>query len=334
MSSSFDALTTDERLQRMDELAERALAAFALSGAQREFLSYTNNVLYRVNDGQQMYVLRVHRPGLKRLEWLQSELMWLQALCQAGISAPQPVNGVHTGMLDGYAGEVYCTLLRWIDGESIPTDDLTTEHVETIGRYAAQLHNFSADYVPPSGFIRPNLDYAGLFGEQSPYYPGADAQAMIDRLGGEVIAAIMARVYEVMQTLDQLPDSFGMIHADLLPKNLLWNGDAIAAIDFDDSAFGYFLYDLAPILLGLKTRKDYDALVEALWTGYASQRALPADFRTMTETLVAGRYVASIRWVAGNTGHPAIIGKAEQIITQRIEQLRATLQTGRLQLIT
>ncbi|MBK8136896.1 MAG: hypothetical protein IPK52_13880 [Chloroflexi bacterium] len=48
------------------------------------------------------------------------------------------------------------------------------------------------------------------------------------------------------------------------------------------------------------------------------------------ETLVAGRFVASCRWVAAHREHPAYRGKVESILAERAARLAGFLETGAL----
>ena len=138
-------------------------------------------------------------------------------------------------------------------------------------------------------------------------------------------------VHTVMDDLGKDDDAYGMIHADLLPKNVLFDeAGAMAVVDFDDCAWGFYLYDLAPVLWASRNHARYGAIQEALWIGYTSEHPHDEQQRDYLEVLVAARHVASCRWIAGNTGHPAIRGNATQIIAERVEEMHTFLQTGTL----
>jgi Ser/Thr protein kinase RdoA (MazF antagonist) len=191
----------------------------------------------------------------------------------------------------------------------------------------ATLHDFSAGYVPPAGFDRPHLDWEGLFGARSTYNPGDGGQIIQpDQLA--VMDAVAERVRQVMRRLDEEDASFGLIHADFIAKNMLFTADRVCAIDFDDCAFGYYLYDLAPVLLQYSPLPGYADLKDALWQGYTARRPLPARYRDDLETFVAGRHVASMRWIAGNLHNPRIRERAPQILIDRTDELRGFLETG------
>lgn len=342
---AFDLLDHDQRVTRLTNLATEAVDAYGLPTDQITLLSYTNNAVFLVVDSHSkyvknaQYVLRVHRPGLKRLAWLNAELAWLSAIRRnTALSVPEPIGAVHCGELNGVDLPVYCTLLGWVPGQAFQVEAMTPEHIRAIGRFAAELHTFSASYTPPDDFERPSLDWEGLFGTRSPYHSQAEAGLVFTNAHEQVINATTARVRETMSALDAEAQqsgqqTFGLIHADLIAKNILFDGEDhqhIGVIDFDDCAFGYYLYDLSPMLWVSRTLPNYQEVKAALWEGYTSVRELPAVDRDYLEAFVAARHVASCRWVAGNANHPAIKGKAAGIISQRITELDHYLQHGAL----
>src|SRR5690606_32614158 len=229
---------------------------------------------------------------------IESELMWLRHLNESSdLSVPSPAAPLYTGQLEGVSQPVYGVLFRWLEGECRDSDTLTPADFERIGGFIPRLHQHSRRFTPPAGFDgpafdRPALDFEGLFGENSPYQPGPEGEALITSQQHEVIGTATDRIREAIAALDeQRPHSFGLIHADLIVKNLLWRQDVtatsmLAALDFDDCAFGYYLYDLAPLLLYSKHEPDYPERRNALWSGYTRHTdSIDTDFETL-EALV------------------------------------------------
>ncbi len=322
----FHTLDYNTQIARFDALATAALHAYDLADADCTLMSYTNNTIYCVVAGTWRGVLRLHRPGLKARTWIESERVWLAALhAHSSLYVPEPLRTIYSGRLAGVEDPVHCDLLGWVDGESIALDALTPAQIEAIGAFAARLHGM--DWEPPAGFVRPHLDWEGLFGERSPYNPQAGAH-LFTEAQRQVIDAVTARVRETMDMLDD----YGLIHADLLPKNLLFGGgdDLPGAVDFDDCAFGYRLYDLAGMLWVSRQREDFPVMRAALWGGYTRVRPLDDSQQVHLEAFLAARHVASCRWIAGNTANPVIRERAPQIIAERVEELRGYLSHGRL----
>lgn len=315
MNNRFHQLDYREQVNRFERLASQALVHFGLPDAALDLTAYTNNTVFRVQAGSERYALRLHRPGHKPLRWIESELMWLRTL-SAELSVPTPVGDVYTDELDGVDEPVYCVLLTWVDGQPIMAGDHTAAQLQAVGAFAARLHTIR--FEPPSGFERPTLDCAGLFGSDSPYNPGEG-----ERFFTADHRVVMAEVIDQVCAVMAAGPAFGLIHADLIAKNLLFDGETVGAVDFDECGYGYYAYDLTPMLWVNRDREDYDAIREAIVTGYNR----PLDH---LDTFVAARHVASCRWIAGNADHPAIRGKVPDILEHRVNEMKRFLKTGRL----
>ena len=116
----------------------------------------------------------------------------------------------------------------------------------------------------------------------------------------------------------------------MLLQNILFHEGEVRALDFEYCGWGYYLYDLTPLLWQLKPQSRYPELEQALWDGYTSIRPLSSRHRELLETFIAGRQVASMRWVAANRHNPAYQGKVEGILAQRTVELQGFLETGML----
>lgn len=329
--SDFATLDYQGQIERLTQLGERALVHFGLAGAGLTLANYTNNAVYRVDAGAERFALRIHRPGLKKRSWIQSEREWLTALTRdTELHVPVPVDDIYTGTLEGADGEVYVVLFRWIEGHILRASEMTPEHAYAVGQFTARLHDASRKFLPSHGFERPRLDYEGLFGDDSPYNPGIRGEGLFSAEQRSIMAAASQHIQAVMHELDAVEGSFGLIHADLIWKNVLHHGDQVGAIDFDDCAYGYLLYDLAPMLLSFKDEQNGSALRQALWNGYTSTAHHAVGYQDLMETFVAARHIASIRWIAGNMSNPSVRDRAPEIITHRVQTLARFLDTGSL----
>jgi Ser/Thr protein kinase RdoA (MazF antagonist) len=218
-------------------------------------------------------------------------------------------------------------MLCWIEGTFYQNEAIPLDCVRQAGELLARLHDFAAGFRPQADFIRPRLDWGGLFGENSPYHPG-DGAAIFTAEQRIIFAEVEARVRLVMDEIGQTPDQFGLIHGDFIAKNWLFNDAGAAALDFDDCAWGYSLYDLAPALLQFKVEARYAALRAALLEGYSVLRPLDEADLARLEALIAARHLASCRWLAGHLHHPRIRERAAALIAARSAELARFLQTG------
>lgn len=333
---TFADLSYEQQVQRFTAAAHSLLPRYGLTGAHLELLSYANNAVFKVSlSPSENYVLRIHRPGHKQIEWIRSELIWLNALNDASVAqVPRPVPTTQGEWLVEMEIELLpdrlpCVLFQWIEGQFYTADAIPIDKVYQASAFLAHLHQFSLTFETPPNFTRPLLDWEGLFGERSPYNPGEGAR-IFTADQKIVFAEVEERVQAIFLELDKHPPSIGIIHADFLPKNFLFTETGVAAIDFDDSSWGYYLYDLSPSLLLFKSEKRYEVLRDAWIGGYTSVRELPSHYAEYLEAFMAARHLASCRWQAGHLHNPRIREHAAEVIAKRTEDLRRFLQTGAL----
>jgi Ser/Thr protein kinase RdoA (MazF antagonist) len=70
----------------------------------------------------------------------------------------------------------------------------------------------------------------------------------------------------------------------------------MALIDFDDSAYGWHLYDLASALVEDRLARDYEVLRTALLRGYCEHRRLEARDIELLPVFMLVRGMAIIGW--------------------------------------
>ncbi len=321
------------------DLAADAVRVWGLTLEALDWLSYSSNAVFAVRTTDARNVLRLSLPGRIKASRLRSELEWLRAIRQrTDLLAPNPVPVSVKEKEQLYATlphellppphYVYGVLFEHIEGRSKSASELTAGDCRRIGRYLGRLHQ-EAQFDMPTAFDRPRLDQPGLFGAESPY-GSADESRALEAGQREVFAQVAQRVGQIMARLDGERDSFGLIHADLLAKNVLFGSNTIAAVDFEFSAWGYFLYDLAPLLWQLRGDRsaDYDQLEGALLDGYLSARHDANVDREALEVFIAARQLASCRWLLQNLHHPQLRDAAPPLIRQRTAELEQFLCSG------
>lgn len=337
--SEFSQWNLREQKALYYEIAAGILPQWGLSVESIAWLSYSTNAVFLVHSGDGEFVLRLNLSERVEETNLRSELEWLCAIRQnTNLLAPLPVSLSVDGVERMYAMSshellpspriVYGTLFERIAGEEKSATDLCTNDVYQIGCYLGRLHR-DAQFYPPAGFDRPRLDSEGLFGADSPYR-SANERHVLESAQREIFSAVAQQVRDVMTRLDSDADSFGLIHADLLAKNILFHGSTIAALDFEFCGWGYFLYDLAPLLWQLKGERaaEYAQLEDALWAGYTSVRTASSAQRKSLEAFIAARQLASCRWLLQNLHHPKVRETAPALLGERTAELEGFLTSG------
>lgn len=313
MSETFKAMSIDEQEAWWLKQAKSVLSN--LPNASIEWLAYTHNAVFDVRHEQEHYVLRLSLAD--NAVQINSERQILDTLSQEGLNVPKPVQIIQTDSVSGL-------LLTYVKGKSPTADDVSLTQMALIGKFLAQLHQIKFDTT----LARHALDWDGLFSENGIYQPSDDNMTVFTDEQLLVMRHVTDKVQSVMKELGQGEEEFGIIHGDCLLKNILFHNKTVHALDFEYCGWGYYLYDLTPILWQLKSQARYPELEQALWDGYASIRPLTTRHRDLLETLIAGRQVASMRWIASNQENPYVMGKVEAILVQRTAELSAFLETG------
>lgn len=317
----YQDLTYQGRLRRMRQLAQLALQKFGLQDAPFKLVVQAGNTLFRVygpassvTSGSDnlfepsQYLLRVHEPGYQEPEAIDLELTWLAAMRrEANLPVPEPIptrNGqwLATVNVPGVPGIRHCSLLRWIKGRSVK-NCFQPHHLQAQGRLMARLHQFSIQWQPPAGMVKRKFDWDGLFHDDvGSGMANSDARALLSPLHREAFSFVADQIREVMEDWGQGPDVFGLIHGDLgVDANLFfWHGEP-RAIDFDDSGFGYWIFDLAVALDFCRDNPAYFRFRDALLNGYSEILTLPKWQAEQIELFLAGLQVYWNLWATGGT---------------------------------
>jgi Ser/Thr protein kinase RdoA (MazF antagonist) len=289
-----------------EQAAREALGAFGIQASSIELAARSENITFKVTASDGEFSLRLHRPGYHDLAELNSERVWTRALRDAGHAVPE---GIETP--DGrsfvpvaVAGETRLAgMTRWIPGEVLAqvmkregAAAPVADHFRRLGEIAAGLHAHSETWRPPAGFSRHDIDADGLMGE-APHWGAFWDHAVVTPAERALMTAGRTRLHGVLARLPRDPAHYGMIHADLHHGNLLVNGERLTVIDFDDAAFGWYLYDLAVSLGAYEARADFADLQAALLRGYRTRRALSAEAEALLPMFLLVRRLAVIGWL-------------------------------------
>jgi Ser/Thr protein kinase RdoA (MazF antagonist) len=160
-----------------------------------------------------------------------------------------------------------------------------------LGRLLAQLHSATDALVPPPDFVRTRWDRDGLLGETPFWGRFWDHPALQPE-----DAALLRKTRDFLR--ERIGDhatsgSFGLIHADVLRENVFVGENGLSLIDFDDSGFGFRLYDLGTVLSQNLFEPALPRIAQALAEGYAATRPLDP---TMIPVFTLMRCCASVGW--------------------------------------
>ncbi|MHA2314461.1 MAG: phosphotransferase enzyme family protein [Candidatus Hermodarchaeia archaeon] len=301
-------------LRRLRKQAQAALEAYGLDEAKVKFINYSGNTAYQIDtrniaprepeDGrywENHYLLRLHQWRYQTFEAIRSEMQWLNTLCHdTELIVPEPVPAQDGTLVTitaepGIPEPQYATLLRWVKGREL-TKNILPRHFHALGRVIAKLHNHTSQWDPPKGFYRQHHDWDGLFWDGGLFrFPASELWANIPKKYRDPFDKITSRVREVMKILGSDSEVYGLIHSDLYVEgNVLWYHGEVRPVDFDDTAFGYWIDDLAVPLSSWQNNEAKDQFKTALLEGYQELRLISALELEHLDLFIGARYAVEM----------------------------------------
>ena len=236
--------------------------------------------------------LRLHRSGYQSAAAIGSELWWCAELANAGLPIPKALAARDGRFLVPLEDGRHASAITWIEGEDLGEASLpfarpvgaVVEIYHSLGTLLACLHRVTDGLTLPQGFTRPRWDRDGLVGETPVWgrfwdHPAASPDQR----------RVLIRARDALRERLTGGDT-GLIHADVLRENVLVNDRSVSLIDFDDSGFGFRLYDLGTALVQVLALPEFPALREALMAGYGTSDGV------MVDTFTMARSMASVGW--------------------------------------
>ncbi len=298
----FKDLPWEEQADRLKVLAAKALEKYGISkNAGLKLLKHRENAVFGIEDSDgKRCALRVHRTGYQRADSITSELTWMQALRESGIQTPEPVAGVdgnfvQTVSVPEVPDPCLCSVMGWVEGDPLK-DDNPVESYRLLGQINAKFHRQARTWKIPEGFERQVWDENGICGDKPLWGNFKDLGALeVDQLN------LLNQAREVMlKRLGQYgkgSERFGLIHADLMSDNIILQGNTPCIIDFDDSGFGWFMYDLATLMTFNVADDNFQDILDAWVEGYRSQEPLSDEDLAELPTFMVARCLVGLGWI-------------------------------------
>ncbi|MCW8278484.1 phosphotransferase [Pseudomonas sp. PCH199] len=323
--TEFHALSHDQQIARLHDLARHALQHWEGDFADIELVKFRENAVFsaRRHDGQRV-ALRIHRNGYHCEAALRSELQWMEALESAGITVPQIIRARDLRHLievrHAEVGERHVDMLAWLPGATAGTSEAGVQADTEIdflfneaGAIAARIHLHSAQWQQPDEFIRHAWDEEGLIGANPFWGRFWELDQLSDNQRDLLLQARRQARRDLRQYGRHL-HNFGMIHADLVPENLLIEGPQLRLIDFDDAGFGWHMFELATALYFCLDDPRYEQIKAALLEGYHAVKPLTeADRQTLALFLML-RGTTYLGWIHTRQGTQTAIEMAPMLI--------------------
>ncbi|MGB7271254.1 MAG: phosphotransferase [Albidovulum sp.] len=287
--------------QEAQAMAVAAAAFWGNLATVPKLIAIRENIVFQVQfaDGR-MAALRLHRAGYQSRAAIEAELEWTAKLAQAGLAVPAPLPDL-SGAMTVVVGGRFVSVVDWISGTPIGAAAEVLQGSAKdqaglycgIGKLLGDLHKITDSFSFSAGFSRPNWDVEGFIGPDPLWGRYWDNPA----LDAKERALLLAARDQLRQELPKTGGDCGLIHADVLRENILATADGLALIDFDDSGFGFRLYDLGTAIVQNLEEPHLGDIAAGLLEGYRQTRPeVQVSARQLVMfTLLRG--LASAGWV-------------------------------------
>ena len=309
MTCTEDAHASEDAFA-LQRLATEALRRWDLDEPTIAPIKIRENAVFRVEtrDGRRA-VLRIHRLGYHDDAALHSEFEWMRALASAGIEVPRvvksregrPFERVHSDELP--AGR-QIDVLEWVDGRQLGAlesgldggEGDIVERYHTLGGIAARMHNHTSAWQVPDGFRRHSWCEQGLAGDE-PLWGRFWELEQLSASQRLLFERAREAIWTDLSAYGKDDSQFGLIHADLVPENVLVDGHSVRVIDFDDAGFGWHLFDVATSLYFIRGEPYFETAKEAFVSGYRVHRPLSDEQLGQLPLFMAARSTTYLGWV-------------------------------------
>lgn len=315
MSQMTGALTHDQLLEAIGQLATVALDRWGLAGSSLKMINHSENTTYLVTprDGRPPVILRVHREGYHSYNGIRSELAWMRALqAEAAVHTPQAIPGKDKADIQIVSHALlphprHCVLFEFIEGHE-PQQDNLIEPFKQLGEVTAKTHIHSQGWKRPPYFERLSWDFEHSVGSTpnwGPWTGGPDLTP--DRV--KLMQRLVDTMEKRLKRFGQTPDRYGLIHADFRLANLLIHNGDTRVIDFDDCGIGWFLYDAATAVSFFEHKPEVPDLMQAWLEGYRRVRPLSKEEEHEIWTFILLRRMTLFAWIGSH--HETDLAKQE-----------------------
>lgn len=300
-----------------DAIVQSARKQWGLGNAPITLIAARENHVYQVDFNDQRFALRLHRQGYRTQAEIHSELLWMDMLANNGMPVPKPVDALDGTCVRSIDG-VTVDMLSWIDGEPLSELKPTLTLYRQLGQLLANMHLLADKWKAASGLSRPVWDLTGSNPAWGRYWENPQLTATQQ---SRFIAFRLSASLDIDAL--QTPD-VGLIHADLVPDNVLVNKGQLHPIDFDDGGFGHRMFDIATVTLRSRRINNNTDFAGATLQGYGELRTIDHGTLPLFEALRACSYVGwnitRINEAGGEARNGRFIAEAIKAVDRYFDQ--------------
>jgi Ser/Thr protein kinase RdoA (MazF antagonist) len=255
----------------------------------------------------------------------------MRALAVAGVRTPAVVPArdgalVVSAAIPGTDESRLVDMLEWIDGRQ-PGDGEIVECYRLLGDLHARCHDHASRWRVPAAFVRQHWDETTLLAGVHPTVGPAWDNWALSAAQRALVLDCREALRERLGRWGKARERYGIIHADLMPENLIITADGVRLIDFDDAGFGWYLYDPASALLAYHGSDLYETLLASWLGGYRRRRPLSDADLAELPTFLLLRCFYALGWLHLRRNSAWAAAFIEPVVTRTMELGREFLRS-------
>ncbi len=217
-------------------IAERIVSAWPHDAGSLGFVRSSANVIYAFSHGDAEYVLRFADDAERGVGELAAEAALMTWLANRGVPTPSPLPSLQGRAVETITtslGTFHALALPILNGTVLDLDGFDQPRARAWGEAMGRLHA-ALDACPPD-----------LAAQWPTWRDQLERLRPLLHDRPDAVRAELDGVAALLGALPEEPGSFGLIHGDFEPDNLVWQGSSVQLFDFDACARGWRLADAA-----------------------------------------------------------------------------------------
>jgi Ser/Thr protein kinase RdoA (MazF antagonist) len=258
-----------------ERILAQAARRFGVEADRLAQLDGFESFIYQYERDGAGYILRIGHSQRRSIPLIRGEVAWINYLADGGAGVSRAVLSEQGNLVelipDGEGDHFLGTAFERAPGGPPRGAVWGPAFYERYGAALGRIHALSRQYVAPPETWRPHWDEPLLL----------DIAANLPATESVVLERFDALVAE-LRALPRDPQSYGPIHFDPHGGNLYVDDDLnITFFDFDDCAYGHYIYDVSLTLFYAVMGADDEAaftqsFMSHFWRGYRRENDLPA----------------------------------------------------------
>ena len=246
------------------DLLKRCAETWRLSNLL--FVRKMENIVFSCDSDAGKVYLRLTTPLRRARPEIEAEIHWVEHLAQCGLKVPKIIPNREGKKIASFTeGEQHfeAVVFGALYGEHPSKEDASNpKFLKQLEALIAKMHR---------AFLKYEGLHAGMKREE--WWEERGLRHALTAAASSKEHALKKRLEEAVAQMRQLPrtpENYGLVHADLGALNLFIEEDnSIGIIDFDDSCYHWFVFDLAIVIFSMANRFSHATPLpeEMKWLG-------------------------------------------------------------------